>query len=719
MSRWPGRLITKTPVTPAGPGPTASAPGVWTLPEVAYWNKQGRWPSAGADPYWSYVSFLLGTTATNAAQNNTFLDSSTNNFTITRYGNSTQGSFTPYGSLWSNYFDAQGTTTTATNIYTPTSTGLDLQTTGTVECWVYPTARATGASSPLNDASAIWGFYGTDLGSVTKYFGMGITNTGYLYIAVDATSGAASNVSTTLIPLNTWTHIAWVRSGGANKFYVNGADVTSTFSNPSVSGLWPTGATTNRAYIGVFPYLYSIYTYLCPFAGYISNFRAVKGTAVYTGAFTPPAAPLPAISGTGALLCQSNRFYDASGNNLSVTPVGSPVVAPFSPFVLAPPGYDATTSGGSGYFDGNDYITAPANSAFDLGSGDFTLECWVYNSEVSRNVGYAGVWSTSYILYREATVYRFYYFGPGGSPLTSSIPAIANAWTHLAVVRNGSTLTFYVNGAAGATASVGTTAFNNGSTNPFYIASNQDGPTSYGLNGHIAGLRLVKGTALYTAAFTPPTTPVTAVSGTSILCNFTNAGIYDAAMQNNMETVGSAQVSSAQAKYGTTALSSPNSTSYLNGRFNQSMVFGTGDFTIEAWVYSVATSAAYTCITSSRDGIASNANAVFFGLKPTTNQLTFYTSSEIIGTSTAVSTGTWTHVALVRNAGATAIYINGTSVGTATFTTSLTGTGMSVGNEYNGASGSGGIYIDDLRITKGVARYTANFTPPTAALPVY
>ena len=65
--------------------------------------------AAPADPYFYDVSLLLNGDGTNGAQNNTFLDSSTNNFTITRNGNTTQGSFSPYGSLWSNYLNGSST----------------------------------------------------------------------------------------------------------------------------------------------------------------------------------------------------------------------------------------------------------------------------------------------------------------------------------------------------------------------------------------------------------------------------------------------------------------------------------------------------------------------------------------------------------------------------------------------------------------------------------
>mgnify|MGYP003349823598 CR=1 FL=1 len=84
----------------------------------------------GGDPQFDYVTLLLNGDGTNGGQNNTFLDSSTNNFTITRNGNTTQGSFSPYGNLWSNYFGGSGggwyaqpdssqTSSVASNYYGP------------------------------------------------------------------------------------------------------------------------------------------------------------------------------------------------------------------------------------------------------------------------------------------------------------------------------------------------------------------------------------------------------------------------------------------------------------------------------------------------------------------------------------------------------------------------------------------------------------------------
>jgi len=89
--------------------------------------------TAFLDPYFEYVSMLLPGNGTNGAQNNTFLDSSTNNFTITRNGNTTQGTFSPYGSNWSYFSAANGNYLTV-----PQNTAFAFGTGDfTIEAWVF------------------------------------------------------------------------------------------------------------------------------------------------------------------------------------------------------------------------------------------------------------------------------------------------------------------------------------------------------------------------------------------------------------------------------------------------------------------------------------------------------------------------------------------------------------------------------------------------------
>ncbi len=97
-------------------------------------SKSGR-AAAATDPYFPYVPLLLETTSTNGQQNNTFLDSSTNNFTITRNGTPTQGSVNPYQPVgyWSNYFSGS-----SDRIQAAFSSLFQLGTNNvTIERWVY------------------------------------------------------------------------------------------------------------------------------------------------------------------------------------------------------------------------------------------------------------------------------------------------------------------------------------------------------------------------------------------------------------------------------------------------------------------------------------------------------------------------------------------------------------------------------------------------------
>jgi len=98
----------------------------------------------------------------------------------------------------------------------------------------------------------------------------------------------------------------------------------------------------------------------------------------------------------------------------------------------------------------------------------------------------------------------------------------------------------------------------------------------------------------------------------------------------------------------------------------------------------------------------------------------FNYSGAIVTGSTAISVNTWTHVAVTRNGNTFRLFVNGIVDATATSSNSQTLNAADV--FYVGRSGYDTTrivtgYLDDVRITKGYARYTANFTPPTAAFP--
>jgi hypothetical protein len=696
------------------------------LEEVAYWVKQGVWPDASIvlDPYFSRVSLLLSSTALGNANNNLFVDSSGAFNPISRNGNATQGSFSPYGSDWSNYFD--GSSDYFSVPYT--SANFDWWSTDfTIEAWVYPTGLSTwqderGYSTMVGNV---------DPGGETNYWSFGPIGNGtvrlYYY------NGSQNTVtSTATISENAWSHIALTKTSAGITIYVNGVASTTT----AVSGT-PQSSTSFGLVVGQ--------SFGRCLTGNISNLRIVRGTAVYTGNFTPPTSALTAVTNTKLLTCQSNRFRDISPNNLTLTVTGGATVSKISPFAPAAPGITYNQNDiqyWSGHFDGNDWLSIADNDAFDFGTGDFTIETWAYFPSTGNTVFVAG-WTTG----EPVTGWSFgtdtsngFYFVSAVS--TSYSPVAGNAaartlgvWHHVAVVRSSGNVTVYVNGVGGTPVAnaqnitTAATGLNIGrspyTANPAYFT------------GYLSNLRIVKGTAVYTANFTPPTAPLTAISGTSLLtCQ--NAAFTDNSTNNFAITINGNSTVTGNNPFQTGYYSnyfdgvSANLTLPSSSQF--AIATSTTAFTIEAWIYPTAAGSCiftdvYTgagnsipiCISMSNGVQVDAINGQYIALG-------YYTGSAWVTAAIAnaqVSLNTWTHIACVFTGSTTKIYYNGvdvtkTSSPTPAATWGVTGSngdGWYVGRRWDGSGNNffAG-YISNLRFVNGTAVYTAAFTPPTSPL---
>ena len=525
--------------------------------------------SEPTDEYFNQTTLLLHGDGTNGAQNNTFLDSSTPPFTITRNGNTTQGPFSPFSVAegeFSNFFN--------TSAYLSHSAELIGSTTSTftAEGWVYLTATPTSSF----EISAFCGLDGQGNGA-NNYMSFGPTSDSKITLRwFDGATKSAKSTNT--LALNTWYYIACVVNSNSISLYINGVSEVVT-GTPTLTNR---AASASESYVGGKAHTYAT------LAGYVSNVRVSSVARTITA----QTAPLSSDANTILLTCQSNRFVDNSASPKTLTIGGSPPVQPFSPYAPSA-AYSPSVNGGSASTDGaGDYLTVPNGSAFTF-TGNFTVEVWVYSS-FSAVTGNAGVGFIDTRTVYDAVNWSFGVFTYGGfvdnpqvtltgGVLASSINCVKNAWNHVALCRSGSTLRIFVNGAQGYSGTVSGTISTGAATNAT-ILSGFDG-TNYLSPSSVSGLRVVNGTALYTSAFTPPTAPPTAITNTVLLTNFTNAGIFDNTGKHNLETVGNAQIDTATKKYGTGSMEFDGTGDYLVTPSSPNIALGTGDFTIECWTY--------------------------------------------------------------------------------------------------------------------------------------
>jgi len=589
----------------------------------------------------------------------------------------------------------------------------------------------------------------------------GVTANPASFIYINATSNilygfgatAAVITSSSTVTSSTWNHVAVVRASGTLTMYHNGVSVGSV-----------SDSTTHNQYglrIGQFSGGTS------PMSGAISNFRLVSGTAVYTSGFTPSATPLTAITNTVLLTCQSSTIIDNSSNAFTITTTGTPVVSiayglfnqsntvllalqtgvtdsSVNAFTLTgtgvstsntiiPPLVTAGINGFSAYFTGSSqYITAPSSSVFTFGTNNFTIEGWIYlaNGTTSGTLfdNRTGASSTSPQIYISSNVVN--YAVAGTSVITGSTLS-TGAWYHIAVSKISGSTKLFVNGSqSGSTYT---------DSNNYVIGSPYIG-TGYGssnpLNGYISNLRVVNGVGVYSTTFTPSSTPlsatqgsggIAAISGTSVsLLTYQNSLYGDNSTFNyNITAIGNPQYSPVfSPSYFSYPTPVNGNSIYFNGTssylsLTQPSNAGTGDFTIELWIYPTSISAIGYLLSTSTT--AANCYHLWVA---TTGAITLAvdsaTASITSGTPSFAKVNAWTHVAITRSSGVVYMYVNGVrQVTTLSKATQFGDTGVLNIGRYQPTPGqyfTG--YITNLRYVYGTAVYTGSYvtTPYTTPL---
>ena len=181
----------------------------------------------------------------------------------------------------------------------------------------------------------------------------------------------------------------------------------------------------------------------------------------------------------------------------------------------------STSGSGSVAFSSSAYIRYAGQSAFAFGTGDFTIEGWFYVTSLASGIiawdfRTAGVNGAYGALELSANGQVQYYANSAYQISSSAGLNTINTWAHIAITRSGTSTKLFFNGTQVGSTYSDSTNYLVGVSSP-YIGSGSS-PSAY-LPGYISNFRVVKGTAVYTANFTPSTAPLTAISGTSLLLN--------------------------------------------------------------------------------------------------------------------------------------------------------------------------------------------------------
>ena len=276
-------------------------------------------------------------------------------------------------------------------------------------------------------------------------------------------------------------------------------------------------------------YEYSTDTIDGHFKGHISNMRVLDSKALYTENFKPPMKELEVTPETVLLACQSKTDATLEKTGKTLTANGTAVASELTPGILTPVPKAGAGSAitGSVEFDGaGDYMTVTETEDFDFGTGDFTIEYWYWESNNSKSErrtldmrDSTRQWMIGHTNDNGGKI--FFEAVTGGVTVQVFSENNANTtgdrenWRHLAVVRNGNTITIYLDGVnRGSGSFTGTIRDDQNTLN----IGRDSSATTRNYQGFLSNLRIVKGTALYTDDFIPPTRELKKVPGTVLLC---------------------------------------------------------------------------------------------------------------------------------------------------------------------------------------------------------
>ena len=363
-----------------------------------------------------------------------------------------------------------------------------------------------------------------------------------------------------------------------------------------------------------------------------------------------PAGQDPFVNNV-SLMLDGQSLTDKSQNNFTVTNSSAAInTAEFK------------YGNSSIYFNGSASLQISNSSKFNLGSSDFTIEAWIYPTIGSGSYAIIAKNQGNY-----TTGYEWW-FGINNSPqngvlqftfvdasttfysVTNPNALSSNIWYHVAVSRVGSTIYLFVNGAL--VASTSAVTIRNTSSD---VTIGRDLETTGGAGrfytGYVDDVRITKGFGRFTSAFTPPTAPLSLPGVVTDLTKNRSIGT----LKNGPTYSGGNLVFNGTNHY----ITSPTST-LLN--------FGTGDFTIEMWVYPTSVKT-FSLLDFRINETNPNGNAFVIGTSASNFWVVYQNANQITGPT--VVANQWVQVVVNRVGTAVKMFLNGVQAGS-TWTTSNT-----------------------------------------------
>jgi hypothetical protein len=525
--------------------------------------------------------------------------------------------------------------------------------------------------------------------------------------------------------VGSWFHVAIVRSGSTVNIYKNGisqATATNSSSFTSTSTMFIGQQNTGVGY----------------WAGSLSNVRIVKGTAVYTSSFSPPISPLAAITNTSLLTLQNATIIDNSTNAATITNSSSVTSVAAMPFTQSkPPAVDFLVVGGGG---GCGSVGGGGGGGLLTGTTPIPI-----GSSLTVTVGAGGATGA---IGASSQFSQIVAIGGGSAGTSSGAGGSGGGGNHSGNIAKGQG-TFNQGNAGGDNLSGTTFSGGGGGAGQVGLNSKGGGPgnegggdggqgvalpisgtmTAYsgGGGGSGSGTQGVGGAggggnavSNATGGGNSGTANTGGGSGGSYAVSGGNGGSgivivsYPDTFAGAIATTGSPTVSTS----GSGSYANNGSTTYLNYGNQTALHLGSGSFTVEMWLYKNANTA---YMTACGDFAAGSTNTFQILGDATGSKITWYDGAGNAFTITSVSSipiNTWTHIAFVRNSTTLTLYINGVSDVSTTLSTNYNAsTSFFVGQtpESNAGRYWNG-YISNLRVVKGAAVYTSNFTPSTIPL---